>query len=33
MDDVLTVSYSPNDKFIASGSLDKTLRIWNLQNN
>ncbi|BAY77047.1 WD-40 repeat-containing protein [Nostoc linckia NIES-25] len=30
-DSVTTVSFSPNGKFIASGSADKTIKLWNVQ--
>ena len=30
--DVNSVIYSPDGKFIASGSTDMTVRIWNLTN-
>ena len=30
--DVSSVAFSPDGKFIISGSLDKTIRVWNLIN-
>ena len=29
-DNINSVAYSPDGKFIASGSVDNTVRIWNL---
>jgi WD40 repeat protein len=31
-DAINTVSFSPDNKFIASGSSDKTIKIWNAEN-
>lgn len=28
---IFTLSYSPDGRYLASGSVDKTIRIWNLQ--